>query len=44
LGVACSRKGIAEYAYKIVIGKTERLRLLETPKSRFEDNTRMDFK
>jgi hypothetical protein len=44
MGRACSTNGENRNAYATLVRKPERKRLLERPRSRWEDNIKMDFR
>jgi hypothetical protein len=44
MGRACSEHGEKKNPYRILVGKPERKRPLGTPRRRWEDNIRMDFR
>jgi hypothetical protein len=43
MGGACSTYGGEEWAYRVLMGKSERRRLLGRPRSIWEDNNKMDL-
>jgi hypothetical protein len=44
MGRACSRYGEMSCAYSVLVGKPEGRRPLETPRRKWEDNIKMDFR
>jgi hypothetical protein len=43
MGVACSTHGAKRDACRIFVGKSERKRVLEIPRRRWEDNIKIDI-
>jgi hypothetical protein len=43
MGLACSKNGEKRSTYKLLVGKSERMRALGRPRHRWLDNIRMEF-
>jgi hypothetical protein len=43
MGGACSADGVERGVYRVLVGKSEGKRSLDRPRSRWEDNIRMDL-
>jgi threonyl-tRNA synthetase len=44
VGRACSTHGEKWNAYRVLVGKAEEKRLLERPRRRWKDNTKLDLR